>query len=309
MKKILTIIPIILISLCSCKKIKELTDDNPDLTELEIGFKSSAAMGYCASVAHMVFTQDNLPGNVTITMKNKGEYSGSALIYINVNASNPLPFNKNVGDIVIAALWDESKRAGVMSVMLADIDLLNTSFKFFGIHTIPFIEENDTGDILTVFAEQDIIIGEGQDTILNLSLTRLQFNLELNRATEPPATDVFAAVKQDIWFVKVDQNETYNNVFDDTYKINGGGQIASVINKSGGLSYHALINTSFNYDYCSENPIDGYGFIQNIKAGDHIDIGHITLDFHHQCDGRAYVEAAFGKYLKYFGRHVNLNFN
>jgi hypothetical protein len=42
---------------------------------------------------------------------------------------------------------------------------------------------------------------------------------------------------------------------------------------------------------------------------DNIDLGHITLDFHEHCDGKAYVEFGAGKYLKYIGRNVNLNFD
>ena len=299
---------ITILSLSSCKKIKNIFDDNPDLLVLEQGFKSSAAIGYCASITHMVFTQGKLPGNVTFSTVNQSEYSGSALIYIDVSNTNPLPFNKNIGNIIIAALWDETDRSGVMSITFANIDLLNASFRFYGIHTVPFIEEKGTGDILTVFAQQDIIIGEGRDTILNLSMSRPQFNLEAERATEPQPTDVFAAVKQNVWFVKVDQNDTYTDISDDYYEISGGGQIAEVTGSGGGISYHALIKSGFNFAACQRNPTEGHGFIQNIKAGENVDLGHITLDFHGNCDGKAHTDAAIGKYTKYLGRDVNLNF-
>jgi hypothetical protein len=299
---------IAILATTSCKKIKKFRDENPDLAVLEQGFKSSVAIGYCASLAHMAFTGNTLPENVIFKANNPGEFSKSGLIYVKVSEANPLPSNKNVGDIVIAALWDESDHSGVMSILFADIDLLNAEFKFYGLHTVPFIEEDGTGDIITVFAEQDIIIGEGNDTIINLSMSRPQFNLETDRAKEPEPDDVFAAVKQKVWFVKIDQSKTYNDIYDDTYIINGGGQIAEVTSSSGGIQYHALIGTTFNYAYCSRNPTSGNAFIQNIKAGDNINLGDIFLDFHDICDGQAYVDAAAGSYFPYFHRDVNLNF-
>lgn len=314
MKKILkTFISVFTIlavlSAISCKKIRDLRDKNPDLLVLGQGFKSSAAIGYCASMAHMAFNVEKLPENVVFKANDPGEYSSAGLLYVNVTDAYPLPFNKNIGDIVIAALWDESERSGVMSILFADIDLLDSEFRFYGIHTVPFIEEGGTGDIITVFAQQDIIIGEGQDTLINLSMSRPLFNLETDRATHPPPDDVFAAVKQNVWFVKVDQNNTSSDIYDDTYEISGGGQLAEVSGSSGGIQYHALIESRFNFAHCERNPISGTGFIQNIKAGDGIDLGHITLDFHNACDGQAYVEFATGKYLPYIRRDVNLNLN
>jgi hypothetical protein len=292
----------------SCKKIKEYTDKNPDLLVLEQGFKASASIGYCASLAHMAFNGYQLPANVIYKEKSSSEYSKSALIYVNVSKTYPLPFNKNVGDIVIAAIWDESQRSGVMSILFANIDLFNSSYKFYGIYTAPFIEETGTGDIITVFAQQDIIIGEGKDTIINLNLSRPQFNIETSRAHAPVPTDAFVAVKQNIWFVKIDHNETNDDIYDDIYEINGGGQLAEVTNDLSGIQYHALIETKFNYAYCSKNPISGTGFIQNIMTGNGVDLGHISLDFHNTCDGQAYVDFAIDSYFPYIGRDVNLNF-
>jgi hypothetical protein len=254
----------------SCRKIKNIFNDNPDLLVLEQGFKSSIAMGYCASVVHSVFNHNTLPYNVTFTSKSTSEFSNAGLIYIKTTALKPLPFNKQIGDIVIAAIWDYEEQSGVMSVVFGDVDFLNAEFNFYGIHTVPLITEEGTGDIITVYAKQDIIIGEGSDTLLNLNFSRPQFNLETERAGNTPPSDMFAAVKQNVWFVKVDQNDTFSDIYDDDYVISGGGQLAEVSDNSGGIQYHALIESKFNYLQCKKNPYSGYGFIQNIKAGDNM---------------------------------------
>jgi hypothetical protein len=308
---VLLIFSIILFSsLNSCKKIKELRDNNPDLTVLQQGFRSAVTIGYCASLANMAFKGEDLPNNVTFEQGSNSEYSNSGLLFVNVTGTDPLPANNNFGNIIIAALWDESQRSGVMSILFADIDLLAADFKFYGIHTVPFGEELNTGKVTCVFAEQDIVIGNGQDTLINLSLSRPKFDLELDRTDNLPPTDLFVAARQNVWFVKVNQNGTYPDIYDDSYEISGGGQIAEVRDDTGGILYHALIEARFNYTNCQLNPTNGQGYIQNIKAGSSVDLGHITLNFHEDCDGQARASFAFGeKYIQYNGRDVNLNFN
>ncbi|HNP17226.1 MAG TPA: hypothetical protein PKL31_02225 [Fulvivirga sp.] len=293
----------------SCKKIKELRDNNPDLRVLQQGFRAGVTIGYCASLANMAFKGEELPSNVTFSEGSNNEYSSSGLIYIDVTANDPLPAVNNAGKIVIAALWDATQKSGVMSILFADIDLLAADFKFYGLYTVPFAEEKNTGKVISVFAEQDIVIGEGQDTLINLSLTRPKFDTEINRTNDIPPTDAFLAAQQNVWFIKVNQNNTFPNVYDDTYEITGGGQIAEVRNDQGGIEYHALIDARYNYEQCRLNPIDGQGYIQNIKAGSSVDLGHITLNFHSDCDGQARASFALGqKYIQYNGRDVNLNF-
>lgn len=298
---------ILLSSTLSCKKLEDLTDNNPDLKMLEDGFKASAAIGYCASLAHLVLTGEEVPNNVTFS-SNQSDYSRSGLIYVHVSSEYPLPFNNNIGDIIIAAIWDDLSQSGVMAVVFGDFDILNADYQFYGIQTVPFVVEENTGNITTVFARQDIVIGEGSDTILNLSLTNPQFNLETERARETPPENAFAAISQNVWFVTVNQNNR-SLLYDDDFYISGGGQMAEARANEGGITYHALIDTRFNYSQCDKNPVHGTGFIQKLKAGTGIDLGNITIDFHKQCNGQGYVTAALGDYLKYWKRDVNLNFD
>ena len=157
--------------------------------------------------------------------------------------------------------------------------------------------------------QQDIIIGEGKDTLLNLSLSKPKFNNELTRLNNTYPADVFTAVKQNIWFIAINQNSQspFNH---DQYTVNGGGQILEASSNSGGILYHAMLDTHLSYNQCKINPSSGIGFIQNLKAsGSSVDLGNITLEFHSACDGRAAVKVATGKYITSNGKNINLNWD
>ena len=297
--------------LFSCKKVKEVNQD-PEIEPLKHGFKVSAAVGYCASLANSLFRGEELPDNVEFISSQNDDYSGSGIMYVKINDNYPLPFNSNIGQIIIPCLWDvnydQSEYNGVITTIFTDINILEGKYEFRGVHTVPVIE-TEGGEILTLFAEQDIIIGEGSDTLLNLNLTNPQFNSEMTRLEAGQPNNAFAAVKQNVWFITIDQNNTMSDIYDDEYTVNGGGQIAEVSSASGGILYHAMINAEFIPNTCKLNPITGVGFIQNLKVGTDIDLGHIFLNFHDKCDGKAFVEIATGKYLSSSRRTVNLNFN
>lgn len=310
LKKILPCLFILFIMIInSCVKSDRWKDENPEIEPLVQGFKTAAAIGYCASLAATVLNGEAVPDNILLESSN----TNSGLIYVNINEDNPLPFNNHIGDIVIAYLWENDpvghRRTGVISIVFADMNIIGDLFKFYGIHTVPVMQDLETGKITTLFTRQDIVFGEGGDTLLNLSLTNPQFSSELLRLDKEPPADPFAAVSQNVWFITIDQQNT-SNLYDDSFLINGGGQIAEATTAEGGIQYHAMIETEFIYNHCSLNPIRGDAFIQNLKAGTaRIDLGNIYLRFHDRCDGKAYVEFASGEYFNYIARDVNLRFN
>lgn len=281
---------------------------DPEITPLQHGFKLSAAIGYCASLAAMAFEGKELPENVVFEAGSKGDLHSSGLLYVTADAEHPIPFNDQYGQVIIGGIWNKETGGGVISILFGNFNLLAADFKFYGLYTIPVRKKINSEDYVTVFAEQDIVIGEGTDTILHFGLSRIAFDLEMERLDSEEPKDAFVAVKQNVWFVTIDQRNTFPDIYDDKYRVNGGGQIAEVINASGGITYHALIDTKFSYSDCPENPVSGSGFIQNFKAGDRLDLGNILLDFHSSCDGKAKVKFGTGKYLPANGRNVNLNF-
>ena len=293
---------LIILQFCSCNKFKEY-NQRPELESLQQGLKTSVAIGYCASVVIAAVEGQELPGNVVYD-KNAG------LIYIKIDNSHPLPFNKNIGDIVIAFTW--SGRAGLMSVLFANIDLLGGNIKLYGLHLVPIMKQNDEGEVCAVFTKQDIIIGNGSDTLLDMSnITDIVFNTKINQLNSEKPDDAFVAVKQNVWFINIDQNQTYSNVYDDNITISGGGQIAEVKGTSGGVIYHAMIEAKINYSICNMNPVDGLAFSQNFEIGGEpeIDLGNSLLSFHSTCDGKAHVVLSTGKYMTYNNKDISLDLN
>jgi len=304
-RSIVTFVIFIFVVTSSCKKLTEFTQ-GPELQPLEQGFKTCAAIGYCASIANSAFTGQPLPDNVAFTKSSKDGYTASGLLHVNVTNATPVPFNHNTGDIYIAGLWDAN--GGVISIVFADIDIFTSQYKFYGLYTVPVVKDQNTGKLTTIFAQEDIIIGQGSDTLLDLSLSKPKFDAELSRANQSYPVDVFTAVKQNIWFINVDQSGTLTNVYDDAFEINGGGQIVQASSNSGGVLYHAMIETKFSFTQCPQNPTSGTAFIQNFQAsGSAVDLGNITLSFHDSCDGRAHIDLATGKYISSTGSTTALN--
>jgi hypothetical protein len=294
-----------LVVLTSCKKWDEINYDR-ELEPLIHGIKTSSAIGYCASLAAGYFVDGIVPENAVLSAKKEGPSSESMIMVVTIDDSYPLPFNSYEGQITIAGVWGGN--GGVITALFTDMDMLGSLRLFRGIHTIPLMDMGN-GEIMTLFAEQDIIMGMGSDTLLHLNMEIAWITLELERLEDDMPVDAFVAAKQNVWFVNVNRNNTLSTVYDDEYTVNGGGQIAEVASKSGGVIYHALIEAKFQYTLCDKNPFSGIGFVQNIKVGTETDLGHIMLGFHDQCDGKADVNFATGKYRSSNFLTVNLNFD
>jgi len=288
------------ILLLSCNKIKEYNQP-PEIGPLQQGLKTSVAIAYCASVATSAFKGRELPSNVVFD-KNTG------LIYIKIDRNHPLPFNDNIGDIVVAGLWQN--RGGVMAILFGNVDVLGGKIKLYGIHLVPFFEDQTSGKIRAVFAKQDIILGYGSDTILNTSnISDFIFNTQMDRLNTAKPTDPFVAIKQNFWMIEINQANTYANIYDDEITISGGGQIVEAAGETGGVVYHAMIDAKVNYSICSKNPISGCALSQNFKAGGNVflDLGNSYISFHNDCDGQGHVDFSSGKYVFYNGKDISLN--
>jgi hypothetical protein len=281
---------------CSVREYNEV----PDLESLRQGIRTSAAIGYCASIAVSAHKGLPLPSNVETG-------AGPGLLSVRIDDQHPLPFNRVKGNILIASLWNE-QGGGLMSVLFARMDQSESDFEIYGFWAVP-LAEDPSGYIKAVYADQDIIIGNGSDTIIDLtSMTSLFMNSRLNLLETDAPDDPFVAVKQNLWFVKISQKGTYNVVLDDDIEVSGGGQIAEVVEESGGVAYHALIEARMNYLKCSRNPVSGYALSQNFKAGGEplIDLGNSLLLFHSSCDGKAHVEISTGKYSGFSNKDITL---
>ncbi|MFT3740693.1 MAG: hypothetical protein QM786_18230 [Breznakibacter sp.] len=286
--------------LSSCKKIEEY-NQKPELESLQQGLRTCTALGYCTSIAVSAIKGEALPDNVV-------HDQSTGLIYVHVDARYPLPFNRNIGDVIIAIL-PGNNGAGLMSVLFADIDILGGKTKLYGLYAVPFIDEGENG-VTAMFLSQDIIVGNGSDTILNIgNITGIRFNEKIARLDREKTSDPFVAIKQNVWMINIDQNFSSDNIYDDDIVINGGGQIVEAKGASGGIVYHAMIDTRVNYSDCQLNPIDGYALSQNFKIGGNtfVDLGNSLLSFRKTCNGQAHVDISLGKYLGYNNKYIDLN--
>jgi hypothetical protein len=296
------LIIVVILQLSSCNKLNDY-NQAPELESLQHGLKTSAVIGYCASVVMSVVQGVALPDNVTYEKT-------TGLIFIKIDSDHPLPLNKSIGDIVVAFNW--SGEAGLMTVLLANIDLLGGNIKLYGLHLVPLMKQSEEEGIVALLVKQDIIIGNGSDTLLDMSnITDIVFNYKVDQLNSEKPGDAFVAAKQNVWFVNVNQNKTYSNLYDDIITVNGGGQIAEVKGSSGGVIYHGMINTKIDYSMCRLNPIGGYALLQNFKFGGepYFDLGNSFLSFRNTCDGKAHVEISTGKYITYNNKDISLDLN
>jgi len=287
----------------ACTPYRDM-DIETDVELLQEGIQTSSLIGYSASLASSAFNDTILPDNLIFQEIYRDESTSNGLITVAINDTFPLPFIGGSGFLTIAGLWDYNQ-GGVISVLCTGLNMNLGSLPLFGFYTVPIIMEDEDQTILAVFAEQDIIVGEGSDTILNLNLTNPQFNNELNRLETNLPGDPFAAVTQNVWFIRINQQNTAD-LYDDVFSLYGGGQIVEATSTSGGILYHALIGTKLQYHVCPLNPTDGIGFLQNLKAGDGLELGTLLLEFHSNCDGNAFVQIGTGKYFGLGGQYLDI---
>src|SRR4030042_3515492 len=211
--KLIPILLLAMVSLTSCKKWDDINYD-PEIEPLIHGIKTSAAVGYCASIATAYFTDGVIPGNAIVSARKKSSPAETMVMILTIDDSYPLPYNSYKGQITIAGGWNG--KGGIITALFTDMNLLGTLRLFRGIHTIPLMDMGD-GKIMTLFAEQDVVMGEGSDTLLHLNMEIAWINLELERLEAEVPADAFVAAKQNVWFITVDRNNTLSDIYDDDY--------------------------------------------------------------------------------------------
>ena len=298
-KFLVFILPFIVSS--SCAKYDGFDIGN-DLAPLENGMKVSSLIGYCAALAHYAFNDTLFPDHLVARQITRDETGCRGFFSILIDETHPIPWNRETGTITVAGQWDYDQ-GGVISVLFTELDIELESWHFYGIYTVPIIMEGGHNALRSVFAEQDIIVGDGADTILDIPLTSLQFDMELHRLDSEISNDPFAVTQQNAWFLDIDTQNS-PGPYDDLYRIHGGGQMVSASHSSGGILYHALIGAELDYGRCPLNPLSGIGLLQNLKVGEGIELGTLVLEFHDNCDGTAFIQLATGKYFGLGGQYI-----
>jgi hypothetical protein len=299
-KIFVTLIPVLL-SVSSCKKVKEYFHD-PETEPVAHAVKTSAAIAYSASVEMSVMSGEQLP--FVITTGDCSNYPCTSLSIVTVSSNQVLFSAGSIGEITIAALWPDED-VGIMTILFTDIDISTQNFKLLSIHTVPVIKEEER--LVVVFSENDINIGSNPDQLLEMDLSEGEIEFELARLEYDTPENLYVAVEQNAWIISIDQNGTLDDFRDDSYLITGGGQIIKVTGASGGIIQQALLSVELN-SYCQSNPVSGFALIKNTKAEEKKipELGTAVFEFHNHCDGKADVAVATGVYIKSNGKSLPL---
>ena len=298
------VVSLLLLSLLifSCKKAKKYFHD-PETEPIAHVVKTAAAIGYSASIAMSVMAGEQIP--FVITTGNCTDFPCISISLVNISNDNQVLFSGgSIGEITIAAFWPDED-AGILSIIFTDINISTQDFTLLNVHTVPVIKEEDK--IIVVFAGNDININSDSESLLDLDLSQGEIDFEISRIENERPNDLYVAVKQDAWFIDIDQKATEDYFADDSYWITGGGQIIEATSISGGIIQQAMLHVELNSS-CQRNPVSGYALIKNTSVEEKKipELGTAIMKFHNYCDGLANIQIATGVYLKSNGRSVPL---
>jgi hypothetical protein len=92
---------------------------------------------------------------------------------------------------------------------------------------------------------------------------------------------LYLAVEQDAFIIEINDNNTNSTIFDNKYKLTGGGQLINVVENSAAIFQQAMIDLVIS-NSSNENPISGSALIKKTKTHDssfpELDIA--ILEFH-----------------------------
>lgn len=300
---ILSFTLIILIS-DSCKEIEEYFHD-PELESITDAIKTSAIIGYAVSTAMSVMEGYQLP-NVRIKT-GCHDFPCVSVMLIRIDETYPYSFSSGeTGEIIVAGLWADEETA-ILTLLLTDFNIHTSTFRLKNIHTIPVIRTFD-GKIGVAFAGIDINLNQHSDDLLEFNLITQEIESEFARLDDQRPEDVYVAVEQNAWFIEIDQKNTPDDLWDDSFVITGGGQLAEVTDNTADVVQQGMIDVMLD-QVCSANPVNGHALVRKVNTEDEKfpELGTVILEFHGSCDGKADVLLATGAYIGTNGRSIRLN--
>ena len=300
---ILSFTLIILIS-DSCKEIEEYFHD-PETESVTDAIKTSALIGYSVSTAMSVMEGYHLP-NVRIKTVCQA-YPCVSIMLIRIDDNYPFSFSPGeTGEVIVAGLWADEGTA-ILTMLLTDFNIHTSTFRLKSIHTIPVIKTMD-GKIGVAFAGMDINLNKESDALLEFNLQTQEIESEFARLENQRPEDVYVAVEQNAWFIEIDQNNTPEDLWDDTFIVTGGGQLAEVTDNTAEVIQQAMVDVTL-VQTCSANPVYGLALIRKINTEESTfpELGTAILQFHGNCDGKADVLLATGAYIGSNGKGIRLN--
>lgn len=288
----------------SCKELEEYFHD-PETESLTDALKTCAIIGYSVSTAMSVMEGYHLP-NVRIKTR-CNDFPCVSVMLIRIDDSYPFSFSpEETGEVIVAGLWADEETA-IFTLILTDFNIHTSTFRLKNIHTIPVIRTLD-GKIGVAFAGMDINLNQQSDALLEFNLLTQEIESEFARLDEERPEDVYVAVEQNAWFIEIDQKNTPDDLWDDSFTVTGGGQLAEVTDNTADVVQQAMVDVTLDQT-CTANPVNGLALVRKVDTEEDKfpELGTAILEFHRYCDGRADVLLATGAYIGSNGKSIRLN--
>lgn len=292
---ILLIIPILF---SSCQKIKEYFHD-PDPEPLSDLLRTSRVIGFVSEMT-MSAIQGGKTDDVHVYRSNSG-YPCTALMLIKPDRSVTSFMQYYPGKIVVAGYWPDENSA-IISFILSEGSPGGFNFTLKNICTIPVMRDED--GIFAVFAGMDINLDEEGNGLLQIAFTQDEIDVEMERLDYDEPEDIYVAVEQKAWVIRVNDNNT-SNYYDDIYSVTGGGQFITATNSTIDACQQAVLDVRMDH-ICSRNPYSGMALIQKaaVEDDEFPETGVAVFSFGGRCDGRIKVEVGTGAYITSIGKEI-----
>ncbi len=308
------ILALFLILSLSCRKeidnpIKDWFQD-PPVNPVTETIKTVIPVGYAASIAMMHMKGYSIP-NIKLEKQKSAN-----LLYINTSSEDyPYKFKGDTYGQMIVAYVQTDENTALVSVFFTEMDVVSGSFELQNVIAFPVIYDELNDKITAIYASIDINLGSNSDIGLDLTATEMDESLGKLDNERTEITEI--AIAQNAWIIDVYHQGTFDDLYDDKFKIYGGQQAAEVgsyeVESSAGVLQMAMINVEFSSD-CIRNPTNGFVFMQDIEVASstnssEIVFGHVFYEFHPSCDGEILVNVATGNFIFAIGKELDLGLN
>jgi hypothetical protein len=260
MKKPLCVVSLLFFLLCTCTEKMENFFREPDISPVRNVLKAAMPLAYTANLTMAALHGEKLP-NVTIARTGSDTSTGCFLIYISVDSAFPLPGNVRARGKIIAGGLSVDSTTAILTAVFTDMDILQGKFTLKDVSTFPVVTDPDIIDnkkkLIVVFSDMDI--NAGSDTLLELGISPGQITAEWTRFQTMKSLDSGIAIKESGWIIRVDDNGTPSNAYDDTYVICGGGQYIEVNENQAQIVQVSMFDAAMSPS-CKNNPTKGYAF-------------------------------------------------
>jgi hypothetical protein len=284
----------------SCNKIKDYFRE-PDSAQLIETINSASLTAYASGV--VMAEMNGYPLQYAITTRSNEGFPCTSITHINLAECGMPDIANRASSITVAGLWPDANTA-IFSMIFTDYNTESGTLNILSIQTIPVMLEGN--DLQVVMAGQDISLNPDKRNLLSINLSTFEIESELFRLAVLPPEDVYVAILQRAYFIKVNTNSSLGDPDDDIYTITGGGQLVKVSGNQAEITQQAMVDVCISPE-CMLNPIDGMALIKitGIENEGFPELGTAILEFTGRCKGSAVVFAATGMFAGSNGQRVS----